>query len=344
MSAQDEVSVLQNEKVSDKALLYWVGGVGFTLVIAIIGFFAAKLPFLDHIGPLACSILIAFLYRQFLGYPVLIKSGIQFSSAKLLRLAIILFGLQLNIDIILHQGLVLLVRDVGTIIFAIAVTLIIAKLIKADLPLSLLVGIGTGVCGAAAIAAVSPILKSKEEDTAISVGMVALMGTVFSVAYTIIRPFLPLSNVNYGIWSGISLHEIAHVALAAAPAGQDALAMALLAKLGRVFLLVPLSLILIYWMRGKKTETKAKIAFPWFLLGFIVMSLLGSYVFGKSIPVSQGVLNDVSNSTKILLTMAMVGLGLNISVKDLRSKALKPLIAMFITSILLSIVTYLTVL
>lgn len=133
----------------------------------------------------------------------------------------------------------------------------LAKVIKADGTISLLAGVGTGVCGAAAIAAVAPIVKAKDEDTAISIGMIALIGTIFSIIYTMIRPILPYSDLDYGIWSGISLHELAHVALAATPAGQDALAIALLAKLGRVFLLIPLCFILIYFMK-RKNKSKEK--------------------------------------------------------------------------------------
>ncbi|TGU71773.1 putative sulfate exporter family transporter, partial [Mesorhizobium sp. M00.F.Ca.ET.186.01.1.1] len=143
----------------------------------------------------------------------------------------------------------------------------------------LMLGVGTGVCGAAAIAAVSPIIQAKEEDTAIGVGIIALVGTIFAILYTVLRPFLPLSALDYGMWSGISLHEIAHVALAAAPAGQDGLAIGLLAKLGRVLLLVPLCFLLMFWMkRSGKLQGEAKVEFPWFLIGFLVMSLFGSYV------------------------------------------------------------------
>ena len=204
---------------------------------------------------------------------------------------------------------------------------------------------GTGVCGAAAIAAISPIVKAKEEDTAIGAGVIALVGTVFSIAYTIMRPFLPLSDIQYGIWSGTTLHEIAHVALAGAPAGPDGLAIALLAKLGRVLLLIPLSLILMYWMKRKNTgqSDETKIEFPWFLIGFILMSVFGSYVLGKSIPVTNEVLDQISFATTFLLSSAMVGLGLNVSLLELRTKALRPLMAMGITSIILSIITFFTV-
>ncbi|ETI68620.1 YeiH family protein [Neobacillus vireti] len=320
----------------------WLSGIAFTVVIAAIGYVLSKVPGFDRVGPLACAIVIAVMYRQFLGYPEKIRAGIQFSSKRFLRFAIILYGLKLNIDIVLHQGLGLLARDVGVIAFAILFTVWLGKLLKAESSLVMLLGVGTGVCGAAAIAAVSPIIKAKDEDTAIGVGIIALVGTVFSITYTILRPFLPLSAIDYGIWSGISLHEIAHVALAGAPAGPDGLAIALLAKLGRVLLLVPLCFILMYWVKrksaGKAGDTK--IEFPWFLIGFILMSLFGSYVLGKSIPVSKAAMDGIANATTFILTTAMVGLGLNVSLRDLRTKAARPLIAMLITSVILSIAAY----
>lgn len=325
-----------------KPKVLWTAGLFFTFVIALIGFGLAEIPGLDKVGPLACAIIVAVIYRQVFGYPEIIRSGVQFSAKKGLRIAIILFGLKLNIDVILHQGLGLLGRDVITIVFAISVTMLIAKWIKADSSLSLLLGIGTGVCGASAIAAVSPIVKAKDEDTAIGAGIIALVGTVFAIGYTILRPIIPLSAKAYGIWSGTSLHEIAHVALAAAPAGDSALAIALLAKLGRVLLLVPLSFILMYWMgrKGKGTRTE-KVEFPWFLIGFIIMSIIGSYFIGKVVVVPQGIMDVVSTLTTFILTAAMVGLGLNVSFKDLRTKAFLPLVAMAITSVLLSLGTYL---
>jgi uncharacterized integral membrane protein (TIGR00698 family) len=255
-----------------------------------------------------------------------------------------LYGLKLNIDVVLHQGLGLLVYDAGVIVFAILLTLLLAKWLKAEPSLSLMLGVGTGVCGAAAIAAVSPIIQAKEEDTAIGVGIIALVGTIFSILYTVLRPYLPLTPVEYGMWSGISLHEIAHVALAAAPAGQDGLAMGLLAKLGRVLLLVPLCFILMYWMkRTGKVQGGSKIEFPWFLIGFLVLSVFGSYVLGSLIPVSEGFQTGVSNVTTFVLTMAMVGLGLNVNLRALRTKAARPLIAMSITSVLLSVLSFLLI-
>lgn len=318
-------------------------GICFTFIFAIAGYSLSLVPGFDRVGPLASSILLAIIYRQIFGYPEFFRKGISFSSKYLLRFAIILYGLKLNIDVIFQDGVGLLVKGFVTIGLAILLTLFLAKLFKANTQISLLLGIGTGVCGAAAIAAAAPIIKSKDEDTAISVGIIALVGTIFSIIYALILPFLPISDAQYGIWAGLSLHELAHVALAAEPAGEEALAIALLAKLGRVFLLVPLCFILIFWVKNRKTtnnESRSQVSFPWFLLGFIAMSLFGSYVLGSHIPVTEKVMDEISFITTFILTAAMVGLGLNVSLKDIKEKALRPLFAMLITSVVVSILMY----
>ncbi|GAA4706501.1 YeiH family protein [Brevibacillus fulvus] len=328
----------------NSTVIPWIGGVLFTFIIAWIGYGLSLIPGVNRLGPLACAILVAVVYRQLWGYPEPLRPGIQYTAKKLLRLAIILYGLRLNISVVLDQGVNLLLYGAGTIVFALAVTLWLARRLKADPALCLLLAVGTGVCGAAAIAAVSPLIKAKEEDTAIGVGIIALVGTLFALCYTLVRPLLPISPVEYGIWSGVSLHELAHVALAAAPAGQDGLAIALLAKLGRVLLLVPLCFVLMVWMRRfGKTRGQSKVEFPWFLLGFIAMSIIGSYVFGPVIHVPESLLTGITSVSSFILTMAMVGLGLNVDLHALRTKAARPLLAMLLTSILLSLLSYLVI-
>ncbi len=322
----------------------WFKGIVFTFLIAFLGYLLALVPGFNFIGQLACAIIIAVAYRQLFGYPESLRSGIAFSSKRLLRAAIILYGLKLNVHIILEDGLGLLARDAAVVLVAIFGILLLAKLFKADRNISLLLGVGTGICGAAAIAAVAPIIKAKDEDTAIGVGIIALMGTVFAIAYTILRPFLPIGDIEYGMWAGMSLHEVAHVALAGAPAGEEGLAMALLAKLGRVFLLIPVCFIFIWIMKRKAPagDVSSKVEFPWFLLGFMGMSLIGSYVLGPIIPVSEAAMDFISILTTWLLTAAMVGLGLNVSLKDVKERALLPLAVMTIVSLSISILTFFT--
>lgn len=335
----------ESKRYSPQSL--FIAGVLFTFFIALLGHLLTYAPGFQQVGPLASAIILAILYRQIFGYPEKIASGIQFTAKYILRFAIVLYGLKLNIQLIIQEGASILLFDLCVIVFSIAVTIWLAKLFRADKNISLLVGVGTGICGAAAIAAIAPIIKAKDDETAMSIGIIALLGTIFAIIYTFVRTIIPFDDMEYGLWSGLSLHEIAHVALAGAPAGEDGLAIALLSKLGRVFFLIPVSFAFVYYMnRKQKTESKAKakIYFPWFLIGFLIASLLGSYVLGPIVPVSESTIDFVANFSTWLLTMAMVGLGLNISVKDLRTRALRPLFVITVTSLALAVLVYVLIL
>ncbi|UXV43381.1 YeiH family protein [Staphylococcus simulans] len=314
-------------------------GILFTLVIALISMLLAKLPILANVGALTIAILFAIVYRHIKGYPETLRPGIEFSAKKLLKFAIVLYGLKLNINEIITQGRTLLLVDIGVVIFSICFIFLLNKWLKGDRDIGLLLGIGTGICGAAAIAATSSILKAKEKDTALSVGIIALIGTLFSLAYTVITSIFNIAPQLYGAWSGSSLHEIAHVVLAAGFAGEASLKIGLLAKLGRVFLLIPVSLILLAIMKYKSQHSaqKAKIEIPYFLFGFFIAALINTYL-----PLPEPLMAVLNFLATLLIIMAMVGLGLNVALKDIKDRAGKPLIAIVIASIILSALTFAT--
>ncbi|MGW7862880.1 YeiH family protein [Staphylococcus xylosus] len=315
----------------------FIFGILFTFIIAAISLISSKLPLLDKVGALTIAIVIAILFRHFKGYPESYRPGITFASKRLLKFAIILYGLKLNIFDVIGEGSTLLLIDGGVIIVSIGLMLLLNHYIKGDKAITLLLGIGTGICGAAAIAAVSPILKSREKDTAISIGIVALIGTLFSLAYTVIYTLFTISPEVYGVWSGVSLHEIAHVILAADFSGETALRIGLLGKLGRVFLLIPLSIVLIFVMnlKSQARNTNQRIEMPYFLIGFVLMAIFHTYV-----PIPQFIMQIIEPLTTICLLMAMVALGLNVSFKDLQDRAFKPLIGVIIVSMILSTITF----
>lgn len=315
----------------------FIFGILFTFIIAAISLISSKLPLLDKVGALTIAIVIAILFRHFKGYPESYRPGITFASKRLLKFAIILYGLKLNIFDVIGEGSTLLLIDGGVIIVSIGLMLLLNHYIKGDKAITLLLGIGTGVCGAAAIAAVSPILKSREKDTAISIGIVALIGTLFSLAYTVIYTLFTISPEVYGVWSGVSLHEIAHVILAADFSGETALRIGLLGKLGRVFLLIPLSIVLILVMnlKSQARNTNQRIEMPYFLIGFVLMAIFHTYV-----PIPQFIMQIIEPLTTICLLMAMVALGLNVSFKDLQDRAFKPLTGVIIVSTILSTITF----
>nr|WP_068129157.1 putative sulfate exporter family transporter [Nosocomiicoccus ampullae] len=311
-------------------------GILFTILIASISYILAQLPLLSSIGALAIAIIISMIYRNTLGYPELLSDGITFVSKKLLRVAIILYGLKLNLYTIATDGLWLLVGGVFVILFSVFPLMFINKLLKGNEDIALLLGFGTGICGAAAIGAVSSIIKSDEEDTAISIGLISLVGTFFALIYTFLYPVVSMTDTVYGMWAGISLHEIAQVVLAGG-VSDDSLAYALLAKLSRVFLLVPVSFALMYiWSkRNNSTNDRQKVNFPYFLIGFLLLAVVNTFI-----DIPSNVSSIVDEIAKFFMIMAMVGLGLNVSFKTLFNKAKAPMVSLLVTSSLLSIITY----
>lgn len=305
------------------------------LIIAIVSYFLSKVPMLNYLGPLAIAILIAVIIRNTLPYPQKWKTGIDFAAKKILRFAIILYGIRLNIAVVAHEGLPLIARAAGVIVGAILLTIIIGKLLKVEDNLMMLLAFGTGICGAAAIAAVSPILKAKEEDTAMAVGMIALMGTIFSLLYPAVGSLLHLAPAVYGYWSGFSLHEIAHAALAGAAYGDESLTPALLSKLSRVLLLFPVTLVLVGFLKFKKGGTGQKASFPYFLLGFLAVSAIGTWGTQQGF-LSASVEDAIAQTGTFFLAVAMAALGMSVDLKELKSRALKPLLMMTIVSIILS--------
>src|SRR5699024_11927241 len=114
-------------------------------------------------------------------------------------------------------------------------------------------------------------------------------------------------------------------------AEHNALAIAPLATLCRVLLLIPLCFLIVYFVRRhqkKSSPSDVKVQFPWFLLGFVLMSLLNTYVIGQVIFIPEAVIDGIYDLSTFLLNMAMVGLGLNVSLHDVRTKAFKHFVAM----------------
>lgn len=319
-------------------------GIGITFVIAIIAKLLIKLPFLSIMGQLVIAIIIGILWRALLGMPTKAAAGITFANKKLLRLGIILLGMRLNLMDIYHAGWKVLLLAGLSIIFAFFVVYGLTKLFKVDRRLGVLTACGTAICGAAAIVATAPQIKAKDNETAIGVATIAILGTLFTLAYTLLYPLLGLSPANYGIFSGATLHEIAHVIAAADPGGKEAVDLAIIIKLTRVALLIPVIILIGIWAsRWERSEADHTGAsrpsllsiMPWFIFGFLGMSAINSLgVFSTTFA------DNVVLLAYMLLAMAMAGLGLNVDIAAFKRVGLRTFTAGLIGSILLSIFGY----
>ncbi|PWW08742.1 putative integral membrane protein (TIGR00698 family) [Paenibacillus cellulosilyticus] len=314
-------------------------GIALTLLLAVIAKYAAGFPFLSIMGQLVIAIILGIAWRAAFGIPESMMSGVSFSSKKLLRYGIILLGMRLNLADIVHAGPKVLAIAVINIAFTIFAVYGIAKLMKVEKRLALLTACGTAICGAAAVVAISPQIKANDNETAIGAATVAILGTIFTLLYTVMYPILSLTAAGYGIFSGATLHEVAHVIAAAAPAGQDAVDLAVIVKLTRVALLVPVAIIIGIWVSrterkgngdGKKASWRS-IPIPWFIVGFLLTSAVNTLGI-----IPAALANQLVLAAYLLIAMAMAGLGLHVDLLSFRRLGMKSFAAGLIGSVLLS--------
>ncbi|MNZ44478.1 hypothetical protein D3C78_621100 [compost metagenome] len=321
-------------------------GIGLTLVIALVAKFLSGFPFLSIMGQLVIAILIGIIWRATIGAPDGIVGGTNFSSKKLLRLGIILLGMRLNLLDIVHAGPKVFLMAVIVIVFTLTVVYGLTRCFNVDKRLGILTACGTAICGAAAVVAIAPQIKAKDDETAIGAAIVAILGTIFTLLYTFLYPFLGLSPLGYGIFSGATLHEIAHVIAAADVGGAEAVDMAVIIKLTRVALLVPVAIFVGIWSeralrteQGRETKTSWKsIPIPWFILGFLLVSGMNSLGI-----VSPSIANGIVLIAYTLIAMAMAGLGLNVDLVSLRRLGMKSFAAGLLGSVLLSVLGFVLV-
>ncbi|AIQ58518.1 YeiH family protein [Paenibacillus borealis] len=340
---------------SDYRFGSFAGGIAITLILAVAAKYMALLPVLGMMGQLVLAILLGIGLRAVAGVPEQTMAGVRFSGKRLLRAGIILLGMRLNLGDIVQAGPKVLAIAAINLVFTLFTVYGLARWLKMERRLGLLTACGTAICGAATVAAIAPQIKATDNETAVGAATVAILGTIFTLVYTILYPYMGLSASGYGIFTGATLHEVAHVIAAAIPAGQQGSDLAILVKLTRVAMLVPVALILglIEGRRERKLHSRMKLSngaeddcaagtegnregkklpVPWFIAGFLLMS--GINTLGV---IPQQLASDMITLAYLLLAMAMAGLGLGIDLKTFSSMGRKPVIAGFIGSVFMSL-------
>ncbi|MDU7496358.1 YeiH family protein [Sneathia sanguinegens] len=309
-----------------------------TFVCSILAKYISTIGFFKLIGHLVLAMLLGMGLQLFKMHKEEYKSSLAYISNKFLRLGIILLGFKLNITILKASGIKSILLAAFAITFTIVVVYNIAKLFKVDEKLALLCACGCGICGAAAVMGVSPSMNADKDDTILSVAVVCILGTIFTLIIVSLKPFFNLTDIQYGVLSGASLHEIAHAVAAGASGGEASLDIALVTKLSRVLLLAPVAII-VGLISNKKNNTKElRVPLPLFMLGFILTSIIGTYYQPIQIYVTK--LVDIAY---ILLAMAMAALGLNVNFSVIKQRGKNIFISAFIGSTLLLIAIFICV-
>ncbi|MEG3132397.1 YeiH family protein [Rouxiella sp. T17] len=264
--------------------------------------------------------------------------GVNFAKQKLLRLGIILYGFKLTFAQITDVGASGIVIDLLTL----SSTFLLAcwlgkKVFKLDEHTTLLIGAGSSICGAAAIMATAPVIKAEGEKVTVAVATVVIFGTLAIFLYpwlwqlNLAHHWLTLSETQFGIYSGSTIHEVAQVVAAGHGVSPEAENTAVIAKMIRVMLLAPFLLLLGLW-RGrqhtkrvgtleKPSNLLSTIAIPWFAVGFIIVAAFNSF---NLLPATW--VQNLLKLDTLLLAMAMAALGLTTHFSALRQAGIKPLL------------------
>jgi len=210
------------------------------------------------------------------------KSGVKWAEKDLLMFAIALMGINLNFTMLANLGVKTILIIVFGMIFTISMGILLGKLFKLNPKLSLMIGIGNGVCGSSAIAATSGVAKVQSNDIGVSIALVNLMGTIGIFLAPSLAHLLGFSDIQAGIFTGNTLQAVGQAVAAGFSISEEAGHYATVVKMGRVLLLVPLVLILIYIAKREQknssdvVEEKAKVGVPSFILWFIAFSVVAS--------------------------------------------------------------------
>ncbi|WP_052504416.1 YeiH family protein [Rossellomorea aquimaris] len=281
------------------------------------------------IGSLLFAILIGVILQNATRLPLSFDPGIQFTLKTLLKVAIVFLGVGLSLYDILHIGQRALWVIFLSVSVGITVTYFIGKWLRIDKRLSLLIGIGTSICGATAISAVKGIIGAKENETAYALSTIVFFNLIAFITYPIIGYLLHMSELSFGIWAGTAVHDTSSAIAVGYAFGDEAGEVATTVKLARTLFLIPVMFCLPFILRTRKEgESQYKKVFPWFIFLFLGISLL--HTFGL-IPVAIESILEISS--KFMIIMVMAAVGLQVRIKDITQLGFKPLLTGLIASI-----------
>jgi uncharacterized integral membrane protein (TIGR00698 family) len=293
------------------------------------------------VSPLVIAVVLGALTSNLGWLPENCRIGLGFAARNLLRLGIVLLGLQLSFSQVRELGAPGLALVIVVVAATFTGTQWLGKKMGLSPGLSLLVATGFSICGASAIAAMRPVSDADDDDMAYAIALVTICGTLAIFLLPAIGELIGFSGAQFGSWVGASVHDVAQTVATAASGNDDAQDAAIVVKLTRVMLLAPLVAAVSFTRRQKLNRTsatdsktqKAKLPpiVPLFVVGFIAAISINS-----SFNLPSEFLSNVKWLEKSLLACALVGLGAGVDARKLRRVGTRPLALGLISWILIA--------
>ena len=217
-----------------------VPGLVLTAGVAALAIALREIPGMTILSPMILATLIGMVFHNVVGTPAWATPGVKFSLKRILRLGIILLGLQLMASQVVQVGLLGGAVIAATLLSTFVFTKWLGRVLGVDRKLTELIAAGTSICGASAVIATNTVTEGRDEDVAYAVACVTVFGSLSMFIYPMLPGLLHLGPEAYGLWTGASIHEIAQVVAAAFQEGAHAGEIATVSKLTRVMMLAPL--------------------------------------------------------------------------------------------------------
>ena len=235
----------------------------------------------------------------------------------LLQFSVIGLGFGMNATAAISAGKEGFILTIFSIFSTLILGAFLGKWLKTDKKTSHLISCGTAICGGSAIAAISPVIKSNENQTSIALGVIFILNSIALFVFPFIGHQLDLSQKEFGIWCAIAIHDTSSVVGAANKYGAEALQIATTVKLARALWIIPISLLTAVIFKNKSQ----KIKIPYFIGLFILAMLFNSYV-----PQTAIVSPYIVNIAKIGLTITLFLIGATLNINTLKAVGVKPLL------------------
>lgn len=325
-------------------------GILLITLFSFAAFYIADFEFVKRLSlsPLIVGIVLGILYANSLRnhLPQTWVPGITFCTKFVLRAGIILYGFRLTYQQVMQIGLPAIVIDTIIVLFTIIIGVIFGRLLKMDRDISLLTSTGSAICGAAAVLGAEPIVRSEPHKTAVAVSTVVIFGTLSMFLYPVLyrSGVFDLTPELMGLYTGATLHEVAHVAGAGNAMGEAISDPAVIVKMIRVLLLAPALLVMsivlarIPAKSAGITECRRRVTIPWFAVGFVIVIAFNSL---NLLP--RETVDAINTFDTFLLTMAMTALGAETSIDKFKKAGSRPFVLALILYAWLVIGGYLLV-
>lgn len=288
----------------------------FSIILAGVALSFLINNFQGAISPLFVSMILGIIAGNLMDWSAG-KEALTFAARRCLRLGVVFLGFQISIDKFIEvglRGLLAVVLIVAGVFLAIRMA---SKRFGLNDSLATYIAGGFAICGATAIAAISSVRKGEDRDVSYAVALVALCGTLSVFVIPPLATLFGMSDASAGAWIGAAVHDVGQVIATASLISPVALESAVVVKLTRVVLLIPLVLLL---ARGSATSTSMRKATPTFVFAFVALALV---VNALALP--ESVIDLGKESSKVLLAIGLFGMGLGVKWSQIKALGARPL-------------------